>query len=270
MPTRQPGIHHSISRMHFVQTRPKIIRDQTLLRTYHCTNILCIPMSSLTLDVLTSKSTGVLSSIKCSEYQVWCLSSKRFSLTRYLGDNVFLCPALPLTFHVVINRGHWLIRKYQFNKFDVCQTKGSQGIEGLTYSYVYAAWPLTFHLIINKSHWLTGMYQFIKFKIIKQRVFKTLSGQYIPISSFTFDLKIHKGNWFYRLYQCTKFDVRLRILSGQSCLTLDLLISKSIGVIYSLRCTSVQNLNSIKQSVLKILSGQYIHMSSMTPDLWTS
>jgi hypothetical protein len=47
----------------------------------------------------------------------------------------------------------------------------------------------------------------------------------------------------------------------------DPLTSKHRGMIYSLRCTSVQSFKSVKQRVLKILSGQYIHMSSLTLDI---
>jgi hypothetical protein len=50
---------------------------------------------------------------------------------------------------------------------------------------------------------------------------------------------------------------------------LDLLTSEVLGVIDSLGCTSVSSLMSIKQRVLKILSSQYIPMSSLTTDLLT-
>jgi hypothetical protein len=42
--------------------------------------------------------------------------------------------------------------------------------------------------------------------------------------------------------------------------------SKSIGFMYYLGCISVQSLKSVKERVLKILSGQYIYMSSLTLD----
>jgi hypothetical protein len=60
-------------------------------------------------------------------------------------------------------------------------------------------------------------------------------------------------------------------MSGQyipsSRLTIDLTTSKLVGVMNSLGCTSVSSLTSIKQRVLKILSGQCIPMSDLTLEL---
>jgi hypothetical protein len=93
---------------------------------------------------------------------------------------------------------------YQFAKFEVYNAKGSRNIEWL----IYVPWP--FNLKNNSDHLLFRMYQCTMFE--KQRAFKILSGQYIPMSSLSFDLrlidlKINRGYWFFRMYQCIKFDV---------------------------------------------------------------
>jgi hypothetical protein len=79
---------------------------------------------------------------------------------------------------------------------------------------------------------------------------------------------------------CTKFDVR-QINNSQNIewsvysnvlfdpWPFDLKINKG-HLLFTQGCTSTLSLKSIKQRVLKILSGQYIHMSSLTVDLLTS
>jgi hypothetical protein len=75
------------------------------------------------------------------------------------------------------------------------------------------------------------------------------------------------------MYQYTKFDVHQAkgsqdiewsVYSYVHIHPQHLDLKSNIVVIYSSWCTSVYNLKSVKQRVLKILSGQYIHMSSLT------
>jgi hypothetical protein len=47
-------------------------------------------------------------------------------------------------------------------------------------------------------------------------------------------------------------------------LTFDILTSQPFVVIYFSWCTNLQSLKSVKQTVLRILSSQYIHMSILT------
>jgi hypothetical protein len=116
---------------------------------------------------------------------------------------------------------------------------------------------------------------------IQQRILKILSGHYIHMSRVTLEF------WLIDLKSSTFHDVPLYKVWSLSCkwfsrywvvstfiypvcpLTFDILTSKSIVVIYFSWCTIVQCLKSVNQRVLKILSGQYIHISNMTLDLWS-
>jgi hypothetical protein len=84
-------------------------------------------------------------------------------------------------------------------------------------------------------------------------------------------LTVRVRDWFVPPVHFVK---RGRVLNDQyipiSSLNLDLLTSKSMGLIYHLGCTSVLSLKYVKQRVLKMLSGQYILMSSLALDLLTS
>jgi hypothetical protein len=125
-------------------------------------------MSNLTIDFFTSKSTEVLFSLRCTEYQVWCQSSKR--LSKYWAVDIFLCPVQfvpwPLTF--------WF-----------------QNQKAVTYSLGYKSVPS-----------LMCIQQRI-FKILSDKYICTSR---LTLDLWSIDFKINRGNWFFRMYQCIKFD----------------------------------------------------------------
>jgi hypothetical protein len=121
-----------------------------------------------------------------------------------------------------------------------------------------------------------GYTSVLSLKSVKQRDLKILSGQYITMSSLTFDLLTSKSVGFMcYLGQIKKCCVSANVVKkknrvGRSkIIFLKILfpIQNLFGFIYYLGCTNVLSFMSIKQRVLKILSGQYIHMSSLTLDL---
>jgi hypothetical protein len=105
-----------------------------------------------------------------------------------------------------------------------------------------------------------------------------------PLNLWPLNLKICSRHLLSVMYMSTKFEV-CQAKGSQDIewsvysyiqfdpLTFDFLTIKSIMVIYFSWCTSLQSLKSVKQRVLKILSGQYTLMSSLTPwpfDFFTS
>jgi hypothetical protein len=110
-----------------------------------------IHMPSLIPWPLSSESKVVIYFHDVLVYKVWCLSSKGFS--RYWVISIFKCPVWPLHlwhFNLIIKSGHLLSMTYKFTQFDWLFTVSSSRIFSL-----------------------------------KLRVFKILSDQYIPMSSFT-------------------------------------------------------------------------------------
>jgi polyhydroxyalkanoate synthesis regulator protein len=119
--------------------------------------------------------------------------------------SIFLYSVWPL--NLEINRGHLLLKMYQCTKFDVYQAKNYQDTEQSVLSYVQ--FDLETHwgnvLVFFKVYqWLSNVQRLM---FIKERVFKILSSQYIPMSSLTFDLKINRVHLLLRMYLCIKFEV---------------------------------------------------------------
>jgi hypothetical protein len=193
-------------------------------------------MSSLTLDLLTSKAKVVI-------YFSWCTSLQSLKSVKQRVLKI-------LSSHLSV---------YSYVQFD----------------------PLNFDFLTSKS--IVVIYfscaSLQSLKCVKQRALKILSGQYIPMSSLTLDfwifyLKINSCHLLFMMYNFTKFEVCQALGFSRNegeCIfifpvwSLDLWYSKSIVVIYFSWCTSLQSLKSVKQTVLKISSGQYIPMSNLTP-----
>jgi hypothetical protein len=90
---------------------------------------------------------------------------------------------------IKINRGHLFLKMYQCAKFEVHHAKGSWNIECLVYS-LCPVWPLTFGPQIQQwSPTLKDVPVCQVWSLSNLKVFKTLSGQHILMSSLTvFDL----------------------------------------------------------------------------------
>jgi hypothetical protein len=135
----------------------------------------------------------------------------------------------PWPFYFKINTG--------FLQSTVCLAKVSQDIEWLTDYYVRYTCSLTldFYLIMYRGSWLYRTYQ--------------LGYQIWCLSSKEFVRYWAVSNFLYSVWPLT-FHLKIK-----SCHLL-------IGY------TSSSSLMSIQQRSLKILSGQYIHMTRFTLDLW--
>jgi hypothetical protein len=162
---------------------------------------------------------------------------------------------------------------YQGIKFHVHQEKahGSQDIEwSVWYSYVqFDLWTSKSIEVIYKLR-CTSIQNLMSNKQ-RNTCIKILSGQYFLMSIMTLELWRIRVNPFFQMYTVQSLmsvkEWVLKTLTAQyihvSSLTLDL---KIILEIISW-CTSLQSLKSVKQRVLKILNTYYIHMSSS--NLWS-
>jgi hypothetical protein len=118
-----------------------------------------------------------------------------------------------------------------------------------------------------------GCISVLRLKSVNQRILKILNGQYISISSLTLDLLTSKSIGVIGSLGCTNvYQVWYPSSKRFSRYWVDQwsLTLKSTGFIYSLGHTSVLSLKSVKERDLKILSRQYNPIPVLIDlDLWS-
>jgi hypothetical protein len=128
-------------------------------------------------------------------------------------------------------------------------------------------WSSTFHTLLVYKVWSLSSRGFSRYWVVSIFICLVWTLELRP-----FNLKICSSHLLSMIYKSTKFEVyqakgsQYIEWSIYSFVQFDPLTSKSIKVNYFSRYTSLQSLKSVKQRVLKILSNQYTHMSSLT--LW--
>jgi hypothetical protein len=185
-------------------------------KEYYVVSIFIWPDSPFTIDLLTSKSIGVIDSLGC--ISVLSLMSVKQKVLQDIEWSVFSYVQFysqPSTFDLKINTGY-LITLHGVPVYKVWSLS-SKGFSRywVVSIFICPVWPLTFDPLTSKSIgfiYYLGCISAWSLKSVKQRVLKILSGQYIPMSSLTldlwpFDLKINRVHLLFRMYQCMKFEV---------------------------------------------------------------
>jgi hypothetical protein len=193
-------------------------------------------MSSLTLDLLTSKSIGFMYYVGC--ISVWSLKSVKLRVLKILSGQYI--PMSSLTFHLKINSGHVLFMLYRCTKFDWL----------IIYCFT-SRWRIS-HLYGDVTITVEGL-QNLGLCSALRAFFEQGEGSLSCHTCCDTGLRFFRSHPKDRPIQSpltTRMGMR-RIDSNPDPL-------------------GEQSLKFVKQRVLKILSGQYIHISSLTFDLKTN
>jgi hypothetical protein len=194
--------------------------------------------------------------------------------SRYWAVSIFLCLVWPLTFDLIdLKINNTSVQSLMSFKQEVPKTLNGHYI-------LCPVWPLTFGP--KNLYWSSTLHGVPVYKVWSL-LNKGLSRYWVvsificPIWPLT-SKSIGLFNLLFRIYQDMKFECLTSSKGFSRYWAISIFLSpvdpwpldlKPILVIYSSWCTSVQSLKSVKQRVLKILSGQYIPVSSLTIDRWS-